>query len=325
MDPAKPLTNETAVASSTLHTAIRSFIQHCRVLKSLSDHTLRAYFGDLLDFVQHAGSESMPPKIGPDVITTYVESMRERRHLKETTIRRRIATLKILFRWLERNRIVGLSVFHDLDLSVRIPKRLPRALDPSDMRRLLITIEDRHWRRRRCRRPYDQVLMQAVVVALFSTGIRIGELVAVRLADVSLPEASILVHGKGNRERRVYLAGRGAISSLRLYLSDRRRIAGEGDHLFVKESGSPVSAGFIRAKLRSLAGRAGLRNRVTPHMLRHTAATQLLDAGVDIRFVQKLLGHSSIATTQIYTQVTDSMLKAKLEGADTLRRVLRPA
>ena len=166
-------------------------------------------------------------------------------------------------------------------------------------------------------------LMHFVLVTLFTTGLRIGELVMIRLPDISVREGVIQVRGKGNRERLVYVPGKQAMAVLRGFLEARRRIAGEHQELLVSWEGTPISAQHIRKRLRRLAAMAGIVRRVTPHMLRHTAATQLLEAGVDIRVVQRLLGHASIATTQIYTHVSDAALKQRLTRANTLQRLGR--
>jgi len=161
------------------------------------------------------------------------------------------------------------------------------------------------------------------VVALFTTGLRVGELVAVCLADMSERETAILVRGKGRRERRVFLPGREARAVLARYLAARVATCTPIDQLLVTANGVAVTTQYVRKRLRELARSAGIGRRITPHMLRHTAATQLLEAGVDIRFVQTLLGHTSIATTQIYAEVRDTALKARLARANMLARIRR--
>jgi len=298
------------------------FLDHCRVAKGLSANTLRAYRQDLTDFAAHVGAATPVSEVGREAIRSYASALLEDRHLKETTIRRRLATLKVLFRWLEREDVVPLSVFHRLDLSIRLPKRLPRALPANEMRSLLLMTES-GLRARSAAVRYEALLMHFAVVTLFTTGLRISELVDVRLTDVDAREGVMQVRGKGNRERRVYLPGRQAIELLKIFMAERRPLKATTDHLLVTADGKAVTTGFVRRRLKALGDRAGVVRRITPHMLRHTAATQLLEAGVDIRLVQRLLGHASIATTQIYTQVTDVALKARLTLANTLVRIRR--
>jgi site-specific recombinase XerD len=300
--------------------AVARFLDHCRIGKRLSANTLRAYHSDLTDFRNAVGQAVGIGEVDRDLIRLYARSLLENRRLKETTARRRIATLKVLFRWLEREELIALSVFHRLDLSIRLPKRLPRALETADMRRLLRAAEAAALAAPSDVR-YAELIMLFVIVVLFTTGVRVSELASVRLENVSQREGHIRVSGKGNRERTVYLPGRPAMKVLADFLDARRKISTSSDALVVAPDGTPVTAQYIRRRLRDLAQSAGIRRRVTPHMLRHTAATQLLEAGVDIRFVQRLLGHASIATTQIYTQVRDATLKAKLVRADTLSRL----
>jgi integrase/recombinase XerC len=298
---------------------VARFIEHCRVGKCLSPHTLRAYGSDLADFGAHIGGQKLV-EVDRDSVRAYARVLFDQRNLKSTTVRRRIATLRVLYKWMEREELVPLSVFHRLDLSIRLPRRLPRALKVHEMR-LLLAAADHAIRKCPATVRYEAQLMRFTIVCLFTTGLRIGELVAAGLSDVSAHDGTIQVRGKGNRERRVYLPGAQALSALAKYLAARARVRRESDNLLITSEGSAASAQFIRTRLRSLAERAGIARRVTPHMLRHTAASQLLEAGVDIRLVQILLGHSSIATTQIYTEVRDAALKERLATANTLQRL----
>jgi site-specific recombinase XerD len=308
--------------AALLSTAAEKFLEHCRVARHLSDNTLRAYAGDLAHFTGALGAATTVHEVDRDAVRRYARTILDEKGLKESTVKRRMATLKVLFRWLEREGIVPLSVFHHLDVSIRLPKRLPRALDADEMRRLLGAARRRPSGAGESR-PYDAVLLHFVVVTLFTTGLRVGELVSVRLDQVSLRDGTIHVRGKGNRERRVYLPGRQAMALLAKFMELRRRVAAASNHLLVTTGGAPCTTQHVRHALRKLAERARLNRRVTPHMLRHTAATHLLEAGVDTRFVQSLLGHASIATTQIYTHVRDTALKATLDRANTLSRLSR--
>jgi site-specific recombinase XerD len=152
---------------------------------------------------------------------------------------------------------------------------------------------------------------------MMSTGIRVGELCKLRIDDVSPDGEMLRIHGKGSRDRMAYVTDENLRNDLRKFLEERRR-QGTGNALFINRYGSPMRPQSIRSKLRRIATEVGLTRRVTPHMLRHTAATLLIETGVDIRFVQRLLGHSSIATTEIYTHVSNEALRTTLERADIL-------
>lgn len=296
--------------------AFSLFLDHCRIAKRLSPHTLRAYGADFRDFLGFLGADAVLPEIDREKLRAYSRHLFERR-LKEASVRRRLATLKVFFQWLETEEAIALTPFHRLGITVRQPHRLPRALTVQEMRKLLrrAAFEAEHG-------GFDRRLMHFLVAVLFSTGLRVSELASVDLRDVVAEEGLIQVRGKGNRERRVYLSGTEAKRCLAEYLKARRRLVCDATRLMVTQEGFPIGPQTIRRRLISLARRAGIERRVTPHMLRHTAATQLVEAGVDIRFVQKLLGHASIATTQIYTQVSDSSLRSTLEKANTLRRMM---
>lgn len=301
----------------SLALAVSRFLEHCRITKRLSSHTLRAYETDLAEFSAFAGSNTAINAIDRNLLRRFAGHLFDVRKLKEATVKRRMAAIKVMFRWLEVDEAVELSPFHRLDLTIRLPRRLPRALTVEEIRSLLRAAE----REAKGGGPSERML-HFVVVCLFSTGLRISELTAAKLSDVDTCEGSILVHGKGSRERKAYLPGKEAREALIRFVRVRERMAGKAkDQLLLTPGEQAVKPQHIRHRMAGLAKRAGIERRVTPHMLRHTAATQLIEAGVDIRFVQKLLGHASIATTQIYTQVSDSSLKTTLERANTLRRV----
>jgi integrase/recombinase XerD len=297
--------------------AAQRFLDHCRIAKTLSQHTLRAYETDLAHAGVKLGQQSRVGAIGRDMLRQYIGSMLNAEGLKEATVKRRLATLKQLFKWLEREEVLDISPFHRLDVTIRLPRRLPRALSREDARKLLV--------RSRMEMEgggFGPEMLHFAVVTLFVSGLRVSELTELRLTHVNQAAGSLVVRGKGNRERQVYLSGKEAKALLRTYLKGRAKVRSAGDHLLIAPDGTPMTPQHIRRRLGGLAMRAGVDRRVTPHMLRHTAATQLIEAGVDIRFVQKLLGHASIATTQIYTQVSDSSLKSTLERANTLERVI---
>lgn len=299
--------------------AIPRFLQHSRVVKSLSRNTLRAYESDLCHFAAHVEGATVS-SIGRDTLRGYGCALLDRHRLKPTTVKRRMATLKVFFDWLEREQLVTISAFQRLDLVVRLPKRLPRALSRDEMTSLLRAATKEV---KSSREEHDAQVTQFVVFTLFATGLRVGELASVQLADVSAREGVIQVRGKGNRERRVYLSGRRAMDVLKSFLRARARVQVESDRLLVTATGRPIHAPHLRSRLAALAVRADLKRRVTPHMLRHTAATQLLEAGVDIRLVQRLLGHASITTTQLYTHVTDTVLRSRLAKANTVSLLMR--
>ncbi|MEO5373032.1 MAG: tyrosine-type recombinase/integrase [Alphaproteobacteria bacterium] len=303
--------------TTTIDEASELFLFHCRVGKVLSANTLRAYTLDLADFAAFSGGGMPVVTVDREHLRRYAHHLLVGRGLKETSLKRRMACLKVMFRWLEREETVALSPFHRLDLSIRLPKRLPRALGRDELVRLLEAA--------RVAAPdpeggsFSALTTRTAVVLMIATGMRVGEAVGLACIDVDLADGVIRVHGKGDRERRVFVAG--AEGLLRRYLATRHALAPTITNLLVTREGKPLTAQALRRRLRRLAESAGLPRRVTPHMLRHSAATRLLEAGVDIRIVQKLLGHASISTTQIYTAVSDATLKSAIVGAGVLDRL----
>lgn len=294
------------------------FLQHCRDQR-LAENTVRAYASDFTDFGTFASRGGTAAEVDAAVLQAYARRMLEVLGLRPATARRRLASIRAMYRWLDRRNMVSPSPFSGLDLSIKLAKRLPRALASDEMTRLLVRA--RTELRSRTTARHDSLLAYFVVVGLVTTGVRISELATLRLRDVSARDGSLQVRGKGDRERRVYMPGPEALAILKVYLASRARLQTVQDGMLVFADGRRATTHRLRRILRLLATRAGLDRRVTPHMLRHTAATQLLEAGVDIRFVQRLLGHRSITTTQIYTHVSDRALKMRLARANIFSRL----
>ena len=281
------------------------FLQHCE-RQGLSRHTRRAYSGDLKDF-QAWSLGAGKPKLDKTAIDLWISDMWER-GMGPATIRRRIACLKVACRWLEEEGLLPANPFHRLRTRIRLPKNLPKALNRSE----LAAIFRQAANEAKESKGLSRLAMWLAVEMLFATGIRVSELCGIRLRDLDLDGGIIRIHGKGNRERLVYLVDSGVQALLKRYLKEHRGLLPDSDALLLTSRTTPATPDFVRRNLHALVGRAGINKRVTPHMLRHSAATHLLEAGVDIRFVQRLLGHSSISTTEIYTHVSDVSLHALL-------------
>lgn len=309
----------------TFDEAARAFLHHCRVSKSLSVHTLKAYAQDLAEARAYAGDDRPLAWWDRHSLRAYAAHLLDARGLKETSVKRRMACLRALFRWLELEEVIDVSPFHRLALTIRPPRRLPRDLSRAEIRALLAAPPCRPLADGGDSSDFSRLTTRLAVLLMLATGMRVGELTAVRLPDLRAEDGTIRIFGKGARERRVFVAEPEIKRLLRLYLKQRQRRAPATDHLLVTPQGQALTPQAVRLRLRRAGAAAGLERRITPHMLRHTAATQLLEAGVDIRFVQKLLGHHSIATTQIYTQVSDASLQKVMRRARHLRPLLPTA
>ena len=291
--------------------AKKDFLRFCAIERRLSRHTIQAYKFDLLDFKKWLPPSTNCDRLTEEDLKRYLENMVSERGLSPATVRRRLACLRSFFR-----RLAELGQAQDpfANWRLKLPRRrrLPRALARSESVTLLNSFDKAG---KECERDWH---MTTVFRLLVATGLRVGELCGLKLSDVSPDGAIVRVHGKGSRDRVAYVADPSLRESLKKLVASRRSRDHSDGPLLVNRFGAPMKPQSVRSKLRRFAAAAGLQRRVTPHMLRHTAATLLIETGVDIRFVQRLLGHSSIATTEIYTHVTDEALRATLERANIL-------
>ncbi|MBL4692768.1 MAG: tyrosine-type recombinase/integrase [Magnetovibrio sp.] len=283
------------------------FIEYCRA-KNLSEHTLRAYRQDLNDFLIWGGKCAHQNPFAKDTMMGWMMDMRER-GLGPASIKRRIACLKVLCRWLEEDERIEDNPFHKFRANVRLPRRLPRNLYHEELKVLFgsRSVEGHE---------HFGATMSLILELLFTTGIRVGELCQVRIHDINLGGNSIAIQGKGNRERRVFLVDDIIKCQIKAYYKVREQLTPRTDGLLLTTRGTAITPDYVRRMLRKHVENLKLKRRITPHMLRHSAATQLLESGVDIRFVQKLLGHASISTTEIYTHVSDSRLQEAIRTAN---------
>lgn len=281
--------------------------------RQLSQHTLQAYSADLTDFQRWLPGNTTVIEITAATLQAYLAALVGERKLSIATIRRRFACLKVFFRRVVRQEDF-VNPFADWQLQLPRRKRLPRALSRSEVSSLLGPSR----KGSPIDFPIHDLSLPLAMLLMVSTGIRVGELCRLRADDLSPDAASIRVHGKGSRDRVVYITDAALRERLRKLVQKRRENIASCGSLFINRDGLPMKPQSIRSRLRRHAIDVGLSRRVTPHMLRHTAATLLIETGVDIRIVQRLLGHSSIATTEIYTHVSDEALRSTLERADVL-------
>jgi integrase/recombinase XerD len=295
-----------------IRAAIDDFLRYCAVERRLSENTLQAYAYDLTDFNAWLMASILSSEISTETLKAYLQAMVSERKLAAATVRRRMACLRAFFR-----RLADLGEVADPFLGWRLAlpkrKRLPKALSRGEVGSLLgHGVKDSS-----CTGVVEGSLSIAVRL-MVATGLRVGELCKLRALDISPDGASLRVHGKGSRDRVTYISDRHFRAELARLVDARRRADGPTAPLLVNRHGSKLKPQSVRQRLHRAAAAAGLARRITPHMLRHTAATLLIETGVDIRIVQRLLGHSSIATTEIYTHVSDEALRTSLERANVL-------
>jgi integrase/recombinase XerD len=287
----------------TVAKAIEAFLFHCRYEKNLSPRTLKAYATDLGQFTREiaCGAQEFPvAELGKPELRAYIQRLFP--HYREKTVKRKVATLKALFGFLERDEVLARNPFRTMDVRIKEARRLPRVIPKAELQQLfkhlyeeLERLTDPSVERR--------VLVRdiAILEALFATGARVFEICSVQSQDVNLPEGWMRILGKGGKERTIHICDADVIQALSRYALDHPTSG--TNYFFLNERGSRLSEQTVRMALRKRALRAGVTASIRPHLLRHTVATLLFEEGVDIRHIQYLLGHSSIATTQIYTHV----------------------
>ena len=278
------------------------FLDHCRRERGLSENTLAAYRQDLAEWTAWRSADA-EDVTGRDLLD-YVVNLQVVRRLAPATVKRRVACLRAMFRWLVRSSALRCSPFDTVEIRIRLPPRLPRCLAEGEMARLA-----------RAARAVGG-LARISTVLMYATGMRVSELTTMRVADVDCDGGVLRIVGKGDRQRQVFVTDPRLVALLRTHLARHHADSPADARFLVAAGGRPVGPSIVRRALRRLTAAAAITRRVTPHMLRHSAATALLEAGVDIRFVQRLLGHASIATTQIYTHVTDRALRNAIVKAD---------
>jgi site-specific recombinase XerD len=288
-----------------------AYISRLKTMRDPSDHTIRAYTSDLRDYVGFLSSARLCARQG-DTILAYARHLATERSAAPRTLRRRIACLRGFYKDLVRSGALQQSPFASLEMQLPRAKLLPRGLTRGDAARLTAAA----WRvcLERKASPAEKAFPTAVLL-LISTGLRVGELVQLRPGDFDADSGGLHVRGKGRRERRVFVVDE------RLNLVLAMLAARDGAASLLSPDGQAWSTQSARRALRRFARSAGISAHVTPHMLRHTCATLLLENGVDLRFLQRLLGHENIATTAIYAHVGDVGLRTALQSAALLSRM----
>jgi tyrosine recombinase XerC len=284
---------------------VDAYLAHLEFERNLSPMTCRSYRSDLSDFqVFLAMREPSPPVRAVTLLhlRAYLHHLRER-NLSRATAARRTAALRGLFRYLHRTGRTTLDPAQGL-FTPRRERSLPRFLDEKEMASLLASPKGT---------ALPAVRDRAILETLYGSGLRVAELVGIREEDLDLAEGWVRVRGKGDKERLSPLTGKAA-EALRAYL-ETRPAGGSAGPVFRNLKGGPLTDRSVRRILKKHVRDAGLPPSTSPHTLRHSFATHLLNRGANLRGIQELLGHNRITTTQIYTQVSTERLKAVYDRA----------
>jgi integrase/recombinase XerD len=296
-----------------MQTLVEDFLQYLRHERGQAEHTQRTYAALLNKFVAWAGKQGLSDWKAVELrhLMSFLQHERERalanqpkdspRRLSSESVYLEIAALRAFYRFAENEKLLPANIAEYLSLPRRW-KRLPKALTGQEIESLLVPETPE---------TPQSLCDQAVLELAYASGLRLSELRTVRLEQLHLEAGFINVVGKGNKER-VVPVGRKAVAALERYLNaGRPRLvtARSPAAVFLTRRGTPFAPVTLWLRIKQRVRRAGIARNVTPHMLRHSFATHLLEHGADLRVIQELLGHASISTTEVYTHVTGQRLR----------------
>lgn len=282
-----------------LREEIDKYLHYCKFQKELDDKTVRAYKADLEQFIALIGENDLDK----EKLNSYLLYIHSR--YKQKTVKRKIASVKALFNYLEEEEIVDKNPFRKVKTKFKEEVVLPKII-PRDIIEKLLD----HLYRERGIKEYSEwhkkIILRdiAIVETLFSTGLRISELCHLQNKYVDLKNGVLCIQGKGGKERYLQIGNRDVLAVLNVYKECFEEGIKKHGYFFVNRYGNPLSEQSARRMIHKYANEIQADINITPHMFRHSFATYLMEEDVNIRYIQKMLGHSSITTTQIYTYVT---------------------
>lgn len=283
---------------------ISEFVDAMRTRRNLSFRTLKAYESDLRGFERFLGENQVVSVRTADIqaLVTHLEGQ----GLCATSIRRKLATVKVFFGFLRAEGIIEQAPLWKTSARYRIPKQLPRVIPRREVIRILSAAHARvSAAERETPMPlYAAVRNLLIIELLFSLGLRIDELTRLDIEDIDPHNGSVVVYGKGRRERLLYLSSNEVRKLIIEYLPLRDNVAAEPHALLLNRAGMRLGNSSVGRVFASLCSEVGVHRHYTPHCLRHTMATMLIENGADVRSVQEILGHSNISTTEIYLHVS---------------------
>jgi integrase/recombinase XerD len=298
----------------TTEQAITEFINHCRYEKNLSDKTIYFYKLDLAQFTAFMQEQSYPellPEIDKQHLKHY---FRKISGWKIKTVKRKIASLKAMFNYLEYEDLLIINPIRRIRISLKEAIQLPKALTKQEVSNMLDEAYRAISLAPKTKFAYLEKIRNATVIELlFSTGARVSEIANLQLSDLDRQTGAIVLKGKGNKERVIQVCNHDTLALIGIYIClFNEKIIASGGWLLINRLGNKLSDQSIRNMVHDIAVKAQVRKKVTPHTFRHSFATLLLENDVDIKYIQAMLGHSSIVTTQIYTQVNREKQKQLL-------------
>ena len=281
---------------------INKFLKYLKIEKKYSEHTIKSYEIDLLELYDF---NTNLLKIDNKLVRQYLDYLYSK-NLKRNSISRKLSSIRSFYNYLVREKIIEMNYFKEVG---RIKKdgSLPKYIKDNDLEKLINSFDKE--------KPLEQRNI-LILEMLYATGIRVSELVNIKLNDIDTYNKSIKILGKGRKERIVFY-GSFCEDILELYLADGRKklIKENNEYLFLNKNGTKISSRYIGKMIDNVLKKCALEYHISPHTLRHTFATDMLNAGADLISVKELLGHSSIDTTSIYTHITSEQIKKGYEYA----------
>lgn len=278
---------------------VKRYFDDCILRKRLNEKTVRAYKIDLKQFFEYIGTELEDNH----KIINYIYYLNQT-YDKHKTVKRKIASIKALYSYLEYEEIIEVTPFRKIRTHINEPKLLPKTIEFDCIKEIFKMLYSDIDSAKSVYEKKQSIRNAAIVEVLFSTGIRISELCNIKKEDISICDRTLKIFGKGSKERILYLGNDSVIEILNKYWLLHQEVINEISYFFVNKFNNKLSDQSVRILLSNIEGRLSQTNHITPHMFRHTFATLLLEKDVDIRYIQKILGHSSISITQIYTHVS---------------------
>lgn len=280
---------------------INDYLEYLKYQKNYSDYTVLSYKNDILEFIDYLSRERLNFKtIEYSDIRFYLMYLKDEKHDDNSSVSRKLSSLRGLYKYMANEGIVKTNVF-SLVNAPKKSKKLPRYFEYNELEELFMVPDTNTSLGQR-----DLLLLEM----LYATGVRVGELVNIKVKDIDLGRRNIIILGKGNKERFVTY-GEYCEDILKQYLSDGYILLNKtgSDYLFLNNNGGNLTERGVRYILDELIKKTSINKKISPHMIRHSFATHLLNEGCDLLTVQKLLGHESIKATQVYTHVTTDRLR----------------
>lgn len=290
-----------------LNTQINNYLEYCKNKECLSIKTLGAYQFDLYQYENFITNHQIEELTNLEIIENYIEYLLKT--YKTKTVKRKIASIRAFYRYMCYKRILDKNPFHHLQLHFREEQTLPKIIPIHSIENLLSFM---YTQKKATETAYQSMIITrdiTIIELLFATGIRISELCSLTISNVDLIEHTIKVHGKGNKERIIQIENPDVIKILLEYNEYRKVMDIDIEFFFINRNRNGITDQAVRKMIHKNSQAANITQTITPHMFRHSFATFLLDADVDIRYIQEILGHSSINVTQIYTHVSLSKQK----------------